>query len=153
MFINNAYWIPCSFCFVFKSTHQLGSVYNLLSLGKNPRLREWSQLTPNSQLLREYPGFEPRSGPSSLSHHSGQQVLPVWQGSTVEALRDSQRPPVCRGPSGHNFLTCSQGSAASPGSPDQTRRCCRLEWGALSCKAAEGVPSLLSQAVTQPYGS
>ena len=77
MFINNAYWIPCSFCFVFKSTHQLGSVYNLLSLGKNPRLREWSQLTPNSQLLREYPGFEPRSGPSSLSHHSGQQVLPV----------------------------------------------------------------------------
>ena len=55
MFINNAYWIPRSFCFVFKSTHQLGSVYNLLSLGKNPRLREVEPVDPELTVAKRIP--------------------------------------------------------------------------------------------------
>ena len=37
VFIINAYWI---LGFFFKSIHQLSCIHNLLSLGRNPRLRE-----------------------------------------------------------------------------------------------------------------
>ena len=40
VFIINAYWILGFFCFFFKSIHQLSHVYNLLSPGRNLRLRE-----------------------------------------------------------------------------------------------------------------
>lgn len=39
VFSSNEYGILGSFCFFFKSTHQLGSVYNL-SFVRNPRIRE-----------------------------------------------------------------------------------------------------------------
>ena len=40
VFITSAYWILGSCCFFFKTIHQLSCVYNLLSPGRNPRLRE-----------------------------------------------------------------------------------------------------------------
>lgn len=39
VFSSNEYGILGSFCFFFKSAHQLGSVYNL-SFVRNPRIRE-----------------------------------------------------------------------------------------------------------------
>lgn len=55
MLINNAYWILSSFCFFFKSTHQLGIVYNLLSLGRNPRLREVEPVDPELTVAKRIP--------------------------------------------------------------------------------------------------
>ena len=51
--INNAYWILSSFCFFFKSTHQLGIFYNLLSLGRNLRLREVEPVDPHPTVAKK----------------------------------------------------------------------------------------------------
>lgn len=107
--MNNAYWILSSFCFSLNPLISLlGSVYDLLSLGRNSGQRG-GPFDLTQQLLREHPGFELQIWPILF-------VILFWAAGpasvTKEGSRSSQRPTEAislQGPPGYTFLTCSHG--------------------------------------------